>query len=234
MKDVSTAGKVDRAPYEFNGAWYTLGETYTYETVGGSAHTIYVFRQFPLKISDCLKSFQDAVVMPAIEHALSSAKLADPPKGAELAKLQHDREAYRSKQVQLARLKRAETEKKEREELEQRAEARFQMAKQRLAVAGPLNVNILARKYLKETMTDFPTTAAANKAEDLLNADNPDRFRTFTSGRYSATAVFIGMAGADAVLKKSNGKIVQVPVTKLSEKDQQYIHEELINRDRRP
>jgi hypothetical protein len=47
--------------------------------------------------------------------------------------------------------------------------------------------------------------------------------RTWTSGKYTVTATFVGFAGDKVQLRKSDGNVVTVPISILSETDQSYL-----------
>jgi hypothetical protein len=236
VQDVSTVGKVDGTTYEFDGVWYTLGETYTYVTLAGSSRTIYVLRKFPLELSDSLENFRQNHILPAIDAVVSAVPAPASPTGDELAKLTMRREQYRTEQKERERLewerkKREYEEFKRREQvrIEERATAKLELAKTKLHRQPDI-----AARLLRETVRQFPGTKAATESEEILAGKKEGLFRTWTSGRFSTKAILLRVEAKNAFLKKTNGKTISVPIEKLSFLDQAYIIEQTGRRAERP
>jgi hypothetical protein len=73
----------------------------------------------------------------------------------------------------------------------------------------------------KVTTPDAAPAAEASKA----TAKTPPHLRTWTSadGKFKLEAAYVGVVRGNAVLRNESGKIVRVPLAKLSEEDQAFI-----------
>jgi S1-C subfamily serine protease len=249
VKDEPTDGKIDDGDFDFDDVWYSRGETYSYETVGGAMHTIYLIRRFPLRVSDALDAFRKSAGTLAVDAAIASVPEPNEPTGDALATLQKEREEYKeeyahkqeehekeqqrllleqqrdadlrrkAEEEKEARI-RAEHEQQEAADREQSARNKLELGK-RVAKSNP----DAGTRWFKEIIGEYPETKAASEAEDLLYGTDKDRFRTWTSGTHTAEAVLLGARDGFAILKKKNGDVVKVPTEKLSDADQAFIRD---------
>ena len=218
VKGVSTAGKVDDQPYSFDGLSYMAGETYTYSTVGGSSRTVYVFRAFTIDIDAALGVFRKKIIAPAIESALASVRTPVPPSDEQAAVLERKRARYREKELQRRQSELEQARRALRLQNEKRAASKLRLARQLIHDHAEE-----ARAWLSDVISKYPSTLAAAEAEELLNGSDPQRFRVWTSGSFSTEAVLLGIDGENVVLKKKDGRTVEVPKSKLSDADRSYV-----------
>ena len=129
LADVPMLGKADGLEYDFDGVWYSVAETFSYETVEGSVRTVYAVRRFPIPIENALRDFREEYVKVLIEKA--TEVLVDPvaPSGQALVELNNKRELYQQEQARLERQRleaNRRQEEAEREEIRRQEEAEFQ------------------------------------------------------------------------------------------------------------
>lgn len=86
---------------------------------------------------------------------------------------------------------------------------------------------------LDENPPTPPDGQLSQPAEPASDPPSETReYRTFSdrTGQFETEAVFVGLADGNVVLKKRDGKIIQVPEDKLNEDDLQWCHEEFERR----
>ncbi|MCH8042381.1 MAG: hypothetical protein IID44_01560 [Planctomycetes bacterium] len=102
-----------------------------------------------------------------------------------------------------------------------------------LKSAGKLQ---LAEKWYRKVIERFPETDAASEARDLLglpavvaapsDALNDHRTWTDSSGKHKIDATFVKVANGKVTLRKSDGRVIEIPVASLSKEDQQFLQQD--------
>lgn len=147
---------------------------------------------------------------------------SSPPSSAESRESEHVRVQTESKQSTQEEL------------LEKEQIRRKEKAKRAAAAESILNAartfkeqekRALMEKWLRRVVSEYPETESAATARELLGIPDPSAFRTWTdvTGNYRVEAQCVRFEDEIVHLKKRDGKVVQVPISKLSKADQEVI-----------
>ena len=225
VKGVSTAGIADGISKDFDGLWFTLGETHTYETRLGP-RTVYVIRGATISSKELIADFVAATVHPTVDREIDLLTLPEAPKGEALTVLESKRKANVAKRLEAA--EKAKIIAQEQEQIAQKleneksAEVHLRIAKQFLQ-----RKPAVGQRRLQELVDEFPDTKSSDEARKLLGiptkGTGANELRTWRSGKFSTEARLIALDGFNVTLEKPDGKRITVSLVKLSEEDQDYI-----------
>ncbi|MCA9235525.1 MAG: trypsin-like peptidase domain-containing protein [Planctomycetales bacterium] len=207
VEGLPTAGIADDMYRDFDGLWFTLGETYSYQTLIGGSKTVYKIRAIDAQPRTIEQKFWLEVVVPRVDEVLAEIGNATPPTPEEAQEIEQRRSAW---QVQ-------EAEHRRRSASNKLAEPLLGLAKRNLQT-NPER----ARKFLMKIIDKYPDSDGAAEAKELLGDPAIVEFRTWTSGKFKTQAKLIGISNGNVTLENGDGKKITVPLTRLSKADQAY------------
>lgn len=222
VRGLNAVGLVDGITRTFDGVWFTVAETYSYSTVGGSTRTVYVVESSDAELPEILDDYRAVHVRPAVEKALSALKEPVLSSGAEASKinaersrLEAERKAQRKKESQLASLK-----------ANQRIEAAAEEAAwpdlrnaERFAERRPQ----VANRYYRRVLEEHPNSGAAIVARERLGYAAKDHFRLWQSGERFKRLAYVRSDNESLTMKLPNGALAKLPLSRLSPVDQEYV-----------
>jgi hypothetical protein len=94
-----------------------------------------------------------------------------------------------------------------------------------VGVVGGSRESLEGLGYFAASKVTTPEAASGEEASSEATPKPPAKLRTWTSadGKFKVEAAFVGVVGGNAVLRNEAGKVLRVPLAKLSEADQAFI-----------
>ncbi len=152
----------------------------------------------------------------------------------------NDRQQARERERRRQEEKRLEQEERQRAELaaKKKVEARPKAAASILKAAMTWKEkgnDELTEKWLRKVIRRYPETDAAKKARAMLGLPEPQsalRTWTDTAGTHTIQARLIGFQEGKIRLEKADGKIISLPIDKLSPADQRFVRSATVEPER--
>lgn len=204
VRGISTVGLADRVTRDFEGVWFTTGDTYTYNTVGGSSRTVYALEAVNTNLEGVLSTYRDAHVRPAVAKAIENLSTPAIPVGEAAETIDTKRRINAARRLQ--------------QQQEEDTLSAMRNAK-RFAVRRPE----VSRRLYKEVVDEHPDTGMANVARRRLGLSTVPHFRWWQSGEYARELAFVSANDTHVVLEGRSGKQTTVALSRLSDQDREYV-----------